>query len=450
MADAPEIRYARASDGSYIAYQVLGDGEPTLVSFNGSMLVSIEAIDEEPRWAAFDRRLAAIGRLIRFDSRGMGLSDSVGAVQNVENWMADVLTLLDLLGTERAVLVASATGVLPSIRLAAERSDRVASLVLMNGYARTIRADDYPIGIPAHVIERYLAEATRPDATAFDDMAFTAPSLMGDERTRDWWRRSGHRAVGPATAQGMLRTGVTADVRDRLDQITVPTLVIHRRDNRFVRVELGRYLAEHIPGARYVELAGRDHIPWAGDGDAILTEIESFLGASSGAGLERRVATVLFTDVVGSTELASKLGDRRWRERLDRHDRAVRGEVERHGGRVVKFTGDGVLAEFGSPSQAVAAGREVVRAVDLEIRVGLHSGEVDVRGGDLGGLAVNLAARVCARAAPGEVLATRTVVDLVAGSALQFTDRGEHDLKGVPGPWRLFAVEPAPTGSPGG
>jgi class 3 adenylate cyclase len=316
----------------------------------------------------------------------------------------------------------------------------VSHLVVVNGYARTVRSDDYPVGVPARVIDRFLSEATTPTGGSVDDLALIAPSLVDDARTRQWWHRATHRAAGPVTAQAMLREGTLKDVRDRLSRITVPTLVMHRRDNALIRVEHGRYLAEHIEGVRYVELEGADHAAWAGDSDAVLDEIERFLGASSGAGIGRRVATLLFTDVVGSTQEAARLGDRRWRERLDGHDATIRDQVERHGGRVVKFTGDGMLADFPSPSLAVAAARDLRAAVDLPVRIGVHAGEVELRGEDVSGLAVHIASRVQAHAHPGEILLSRTVCDLLAGSRLTFIPRGTHALKGVPGEWPLYAL----------
>ncbi|MGZ8763693.1 MAG: adenylate/guanylate cyclase domain-containing protein, partial [Acidimicrobiia bacterium] len=232
-----------------------------------------------------------------------------------------------------------------------------------------------------------------------------------------------------------------ADVRDRLADISAPTLLLHRRGNPFLRVGHSRYLAEHIDGARYVELDGEDHVPWAGDADAVLTEIERFLGAERGAGFERRVASLLFCDVVASTASAAEHGDRNWRQRLDAHDLAVRGAITRYGGRVVKFLGDGVLGEFTTPSSALAAAREIVATVELPVRVGLHAGEVEVRGDDLGGLAVHFAARVMGEAGAGEVVVSRTVVDLVVGTAsATFSSRGEHELRGVPGRWELFLL----------
>jgi len=440
MIEPPEVRYALASDGAHLAYQVIGDGEPTIFAIPGFSF-SIDAIDDEPHWSAFDRRLASIGRLVRYDDRGIGLSDRAqSGPPTLEGTVADALAVLDASGTSEAVVVTGSLRATTGVLLAAEHPERVAALVLVHGAARLERASDYPCGIPSEMLRWFVDAAPDPDASGTtDDLALMAPSLADDAQYRRWWSRASHRAASPTTAREHLLLNSFADVRDRLDDVITPTLVVHRRDNPFVRVGHGRYLAEHIPGARYVELAGGDHVPWAGDADAVLTEIERFLGADRGAGFERRVASLLFCDVVASTESAAQLGDRTWRSRLDRHDLAVRGVVARYGGRVVKFLGDGVLGEFASPSSALAAAREIVASVDLPVRVGLHSGEVEVRGDDLGGLAVHLAARVMGEAGSGEIIVSRTVVDLVLGSAATFSSRGEHVLRGVPGRWELFS-----------
>lgn len=451
MNDAPEVRYARAGDGSHLAYQVIGDGEPAIFTIP-AFSFSIDAIDDEPHWSAFDRRLASIGRLVRYDDRGIGLSDRTrSGPPTLEGAVDDAIAVLDASGTDSAVVVTGAGRTTIGILLAAEHPDRVAALVIVHGAARLERAPDYPCGIPSELLRWFVDAAPDPDASGTtDDLALMAPSLAQDPQCRRWWARASQRAASPTTARENLVLNSYADVRGRLDDIVAPTLVVHRRDNPFLRVGHGRYLAEHIAGARYVELTGADHVPWAGDADAVLTEIERFLGAERGAGFERRVASLLFCDVVASTESAAELGDRTWRSRLDGHDLVVRAVVARYGGRVVKFLGDGVLGEFASPSAALEAAREIVTSVDLPVRIGLHAGEVDVRGDDLGGLAVHVAARVMGEADSGEVVVSRTVVDLVLGTAATFSSRGEHALRGVPGRWELFSLAESATGSPGG
>jgi class 3 adenylate cyclase len=271
-----------------------------------------------------------------------------------------------------------------------------------------------------------------------------APSRANDERFREWWARLLRLGASPQAAVANLEVAWDIDVRGILSTISVPTLVLHRSGDLMVPVESGRYLASKIPGARYVELPGDDHLPFVGDTDALVAEIEEFLtGTRSTPVTDRILATVLFTDIVGSTERAAELGDRRWRELLDAHDAVVARNVERFRGRVVKTTGDGALATFDGPARAISCAREIrdgVRALGIEVRVGLHTGEVEVRGEDLGGIAVHIGARVAAQAAPGDVLVSSSVPPLVAGSGIEFEDRGEHSLKGVPGDWRLFAV----------
>jgi class 3 adenylate cyclase len=441
MIDAPEIRYARAADGAHLAYQIVGDGEPTLLSIAG-FTFSIDAIDDEPHWSAYDRRLASIGRLVRYDDRGIGLSDRTrSGPATLEGAVADALTVLDASDTGAAVVVTGGSRAAVGLLLAAEHPDRVSAIVVVHGAARLERAPDYPCGIPSEMLRWFVEAAPDPQASGTtDDLALLAPSLMGDPQYRRWWARASQRAASPTAARELLALNATTDVRDRLADIDTPTLVIHRRDNSFLRVGHGRYLAEHIAGSRYVELDGRDQVPWAGDADAVITEIERFLGAERGAGFERRVASLLFCDVVASTESAAELGDRGWRPRLDAHDLAVRGVVARCGGRVVKFLGDGMLGEFTTPSSAIAAAREIVASVELPVRVGLHVGEVEVRGDDVAGLGVHLAARVMGEAGSGEVVVSRTVVDLLVGSGTTFESRGEHTLKGVPGRWELFSL----------
>ncbi|MBV8462691.1 MAG: hypothetical protein JO368_05315 [Acidimicrobiales bacterium] len=447
-AEPARTRYTTAGDVE-IAYQVLGDGPLDLLLYTGAV-VPIDCMDDEPSMHRFQRRLSSFARLIRFDKRGRGLSDR-GTVANppsYEDWVADGLAVLDAIGSEKAAVLApyldSPTGLL----LAARHPDRVSSLVVVNGAARFRWAPDYPHGATDDVVAEMMSLTPDPDALdqGYDVLAFVAPSVAGDPVFRAWWDRVGHLGQTPAMARAQTAL-YDVDVRDVLPDIRAPSLVIQRRDLvPPFSPAFGRYLAEHVPGARYVELDGADSPYWIGDTTQVLAEIEEFLtGVRGGAGVERVLTTVLFTDIVGSTDRAAQLGDDRWRNLLDRHDAAVRTQIDRFGGREVKVVGDGFVAIFPSPGRAVECGlavREAVAAFDIGVRVGLHAGEVEVRGDDVAGLAVHIGARVAAKAAPGEVLVSSTVKDLVAGSSLAFSDHGEHHLRGVPGSWRLFAVTP--------
>jgi class 3 adenylate cyclase/pimeloyl-ACP methyl ester carboxylesterase len=440
--------YAK-NGGTHIAYSVFGDGPLDVLGLS-AYTIATESLAEEPHAAGYERRLASFCRLVRFDARGVGLSDpvdlSVGTT--LTEIASDALAVLDAVGAERVTLLADDGGVPIAITLAAMAPERVERLVLVNGYARMMNADDYPHGHSADLVLSFLETNIDPDAEWMfdggDDRSVIAPSLKDDAAFGEWWVRSSRRGASPATALALLRATALADVRDLLAAITVPALVVHRRDNFFTPVGCGRYLAENIAGAKYVELPGADQIPWSGNGDEILDEVEEFLtGQRTGTG-ERVLATVLFTDIVDSTRLAAALGDQAWRARLENHDATVRGELRRYGGREVNTTGDGFLAAFDSPTQAVRCARAIVAAAvgaQVEVRVGVHTGECERRGNDLAGLAVHIAARVAAAAGPGEVFVSRTVRDLVGGSEARFADRGEHDLKGVPERWQLFALE---------
>ena len=447
MATGGETQFARSGD-AHIAYQIVGDGDLDILAVSNA-LIPIESIDEEPGLARFDRRLSSFGRLIRFDRSGVGVSDPISAAEapTLQQWVDDAVAVLDAAGSERAAVFAPGDASHCGLLLAATFPERITSLVLVNGTARTARADDYPAGIPQRILEQFVANQLSGEPTSDGDefLYMNAPSMAGDEAFRSWWIRAGHRAASPARAQALQSVVLFADVRAVLPAIQVPTLVVHRRGDKVIRVEHGRYLGEHIPTARYVELEGSGHLHWVDDSDEVLDEIEELLtGLRKGAGTDRALSTILFTDIVSSTERAAEVGDRRWTDLLDRHDAVMRRQLKRFGGREVNTTGDGLVAEFDGPTRAVICGQALVDAaaqVGVSIRVGIHTGEVERRGDDVAGLAVNLAARVQARAEPGEVLVSRTVVDLVTGSGTSFSDRGDHALKGVPGEWRLYAVE---------
>lgn len=449
MAGRAETRYARTSDGVHIAYQVLGDGPLDLVCVGYGNMVSIDAHDEEPHFARFDRRLASFSRLIRFDQRGLGLSDplSQGARVGVEQGVDDLIAVLDAVGSEPAALFAVGGRAPIALLAAAGHPDRVSSLVLVHGYARLPWADDYPSGTPQHTLDRFLdrvldvSEQQDPDGAG--DIELLAPSLARDADYREWWRRAGQRAASPASARAMLTTNFEADVRAVLPRVTAPALLLHRRESLYP-VAFSEYLAEHLENGRLVVLPGGDHEPYAGDSDAVIDEIEEFLtGVRGESGADRVLLTVLFTDIVGSTRRATELGDRAWHDLLDRHDAMVRYEVRRFRGREVKTTGDGMLATFDGPARAMRAAVAICAEADrlgIEVRAGLHTGEVELRGDDVSGVAVHLAQRVSGLAGSGEVLVSRTVADLVTGSGIEFDDRGTHELKGFEGSWQLFAV----------
>jgi len=450
--EVAEIHYAKRGD-LHVGYQVLGDGPIDLLAFNSGSNVWIDR-DDEPRWSRFDRRLASFSRLIRFDPSGVGLSDPLvgGSRPTIECWMQDAVAVLDAVGSSRAALFGVGVGGLVALLLSATYPERISAQVLMHCWARLARDSDYPWGVPQELIDRFVDAVTDPGyrGDAVDDVAMSAPSLATDVEFRSWWKRAGERSASPAIARAMDVLAMGADIRAVLPLINTPTLVLHRVDNAFVRIGHGRYLAENIAGATLVELPGRDHLPYVGDTDALLGEIEEFLTGTRGTpNADRVLATILFTDIVDSTKRAAGTGDRRWRELLDNHDRMAGRQVHRFGGRHVKTTGDGLLATFDGPARAIQCGLAIcdgARQLGVEVRVGVHTGEVERRGDDVAGIGVHIAARVQARAQPGEVWVSRTVTDLVTGSGITFSDRGEHPLKGVPGAWQLFTVVDSATG----
>jgi class 3 adenylate cyclase len=445
VAEAPDTRYARTSDGLYIAYQVEGTGPVDLLEVGNGTNFSIDATAEQPRWQAYVDRLASFARVIRFDFRGIGLSDPLGSSDppTVEQWATDALAVLDAEQLTQVSVLGVSHGGLAALLLAATHPERVQALVIANGYASLVRSDDYPVGVPARVHDRFVEAVLQPSGGVADDLPLMAPGMVSDATFAAWWRRAGHRGASPAMAQAVWRAAST-DVRSILPSLRVPTLVLHAGGDQFVRIGHGRYLAEHIPDARYVELDTADHVPWASDAD-VAGEIEEFLtGERRPVPTDRLLATVLFTDIVQSTEQASALGDRAWKERLELHDRALDRQLARFGGHLVTRTGDGALATFDGPGRAVqcaTAIREAMHQLGLELRAGLHTGEIERRGDEVSGIAVHLAQRVQSVAQPGEILVSRTVVDLVVGSGLSFSARGEHDLKGVPGTWQLSKVD---------
>jgi class 3 adenylate cyclase len=435
-----ETRYAKDGD-VHIAYQIEGDG-PVDLLFNPEFWHSIEAQWGEPSFARFLERLASMGRLITYDERGTGVSDPVAEPPSLERWMDDMRVVLDEVDSERAVLLGFGGGGLLSMLFAATFPERTSALVLTNSFARLGWAEDYPWGRTPAVEEEtlYVMRSGWGRGVLLDTVA---PSRVGDEAFRQWWARYQRLGMTPGRIVGMRQMLMEADLRDVLPNIAVPTLVLHRADNVNIRVEHGRYLAEHIPGARYVEVPGHDYFAFLGNADVLLREIETFVeGVARAPESERVLATVLFTDIVGSTSRAAELGDERWSELLAAHHAAVRRELARFEGREVDTAGDGFFATFDGPGRAVhcACGiRDAVGPLGVEVRAGLHTGELELQGEAVRGLAVHIGQRVMAEAQPGEVLVSSTVRDLVGGSGIAFDDRGEHALKGVPEPWRLFA-----------
>ncbi len=434
----PETRYAKSGD-IHIAYQTIGKGPLDLVFVPG-FISHVEWFWEEPACARFFGRLASFARLILFDKRGTGLSGRVAQVPTLEQRMDDVRAVLDAACSEQAAIVGISEGGPMSVLFAATYPERTAALVLYGTFA------EFSSWVSTQQdLERILAYMDTSWGTGTSLPRF-APSLADDERFRYWWARHERLGASPGAAMALMRMNSEIDVRPVLPVVHVPTLVLHRRDDVNITVAAGRYIAEHIPGAKYVELAGQDHVPWVGDAEAVLSEIQEFLtGARHTPEPDRVLATVLFIDIVGSTARAAALGDRRWRDQLENYYSIVRQELSRFKGREISTAGDGFLATFDGPARAIGcacAVRAVVRQLGIDIRAGLHTGECEVlaNGADVAGIAVHIGARVAAAAAPGEVLVSSTVKDLVAGSGLQFQDRGLRTLKGVPAKWRLFAA----------
>jgi pimeloyl-ACP methyl ester carboxylesterase len=438
----PETRYAR-SGGVHVAYQVTGEG-PDLVLVPG-WVSHVEYAWEDPSYSRFLRSLASFSRLILLDRRGTGLSDRVAVLPTLEERMDDVRAVMDAVGSKRAALFGISEGGPMCALFAATYPERTSALVLYGTFVKGMRDADVPWAPSPERVEEILGLIEREWGTGIS-LTLLGPSLAEDQRQREYWARFERLAVSPGAARLLMQTFVDTDVRQVLPTIRVPTLVVHRAGDQATPVEGGRYIAEHVSGARYVELPGEDHFAWTGDADAVLDAVEEFLtGARQARESDRVLATVLFTDIVGSTARAAALGDQRWRDLLASHHSVVRRELTHFRGREVKTVGDGFLATFDGPARGIrcaCAVRDRIRGLGIDIRAGLHTGECELMEGDVGGIAVHIGARVAARAAAGEVLVSGTVKDLVAGSGLTFVDRGRHQLAGVPGEWPLFAVGP--------
>lgn len=427
-----------------IAYQVIGDGPRDLVYVPG-WFSNVEVMWEDPGLARFLRRLASFSRLIIFDKRGTGLSDAVGLDQlpTLEVRMDDVRAVMDAVDSESATLFGHSEGGNLCMLFAASYPERTDALILTGCYAKRIRSGDYPWAPTEEERLGEIEETERswPDTITLESMA---PSRVGDDAFRDWVSRYSRLSASPRAAAALLRMNSAIDVTSVLPAIRVPTLCLYRLEDQDVDVEEGRYIASRIPGARLVELPGTDHFFWAGDPEQMLAEIEEFVtGHRTALEPDRVLATVLFTDIVRSTELASGLGDRVWADRLERHNKVVRAELRSWRGREVNTTGDGFVATFDGPARAIRCARSIVSAVEplgISVRCGLHTGEVEMVGEDVAGVAVHIAARIGSLAEPGEVLASRTVKDLVAGGGFAFDSRGDHALRGTSESWELHAV----------
>ena len=438
--EIPETRYVKSGE-LYIAYQVFGAGSVDLFYVPG-FVSHLEHQWEDAAWAHMLRRLGSFSRVITFDKPGTGLSDRLADFPTLEQRIDDVRAVMDAVGSERAAFFGISEGGPISILFAATHPQRTSALILYGTYARRMWAPDHPWGRTEAEMDAILERIDRDwGKDALLDLS--DPSIANNDEARRTFARYFRLAASPGAALTVLRLQTQIDVRHVLPAIHVPALVMHRSGDRVTRVEQGRYLAEHIPGAKFVELAGDDHMPAVGNGDAIIDEIGEFLTGVRPVEIDRVLATILFTDIVGSTERALALRDRRWRELLEQYYATVRRELARFRGREIDRAGDGLFAAFDGPGRAIRCAcriRDEVRSLGLEVRSGLHAGECEVLGDKIGGIAVHIGARVAAAAEPGEVLVSNTVKDLVAGSGIAFRDRGTHALRGLPGEWPLFVV----------
>jgi class 3 adenylate cyclase len=437
----PRTNFARSGDVD-VAYQVTGDGPIDLVYVEGA-LTHLDIAWELPAYRRYVERLAEFARVVRFDKRGMGMSDRVARATTLEERMDDIRAVLDAVGSHRAVLMGESEGGPLSMLFAAAHPDRTAALVLQGAEVRELIDDDWPWG-ESTPDEFEAALAVLPDRWGLGrGIEWIAPSVGENRWAREWLGRLHVNSQTPSGAAAFMRMAFGIDVRDVVPTIAVPTLVLHAAGDRVCHVENGRYLARTIPGATYVELPGSDHVRWF-DPDRALAEVREFLtGSREAANPDRVLATILFTDIVESTRHAAALGDRRWRELVETHHAAVRRELARYRGTEIDTAGDGFLITFDGPARAIrcaAAIIDALRPAGLEIRAGVHTGEVELLDRNVAGLAVHVGARISALAASGQILVSSTVRDLVAGSGILFEDRGSHELKGVPGMWRVFAV----------
>ena len=444
MRFGPPVAFTRNQDGAHLAYQVVGEGDLDLVFLFG-WPSHLALMWEHPAFAGFLQRLASFSRLVLFDRAGNGMSDRGPTGHAFEDWMDEVRSVLAAVGSERAAFFGCHLGGRLALLYAATYPEQVLAVVTFGSHPATLRDEDYPWGSTPQQREQLLA-AFR-DGTLDTDwlLAMIALGDATDAATRRWWATFLHSAASPAESVDEITALGPVDIRGLLGSVHVPTLVLHRTGDRLADVHASRYMAQRLPQARFRELPGEDHFPFLGDQDTVVALTQEFLtGTLPVAEPDRVLATVLFTDLVDSTRLATQLGDQRWHRVLQEHNAVVRATLARFRGREVKTTGDGFLATFDGPARAIRAA-DAIRAEladdGLQIRVGLHTGECELLGDDIGGIAVHLAARVLGQAGAGEILCSRTVKDLVAGAGFGFTDRGTHRLKGVPDQWQLYAVQ---------
>jgi pimeloyl-ACP methyl ester carboxylesterase len=451
LMEAPAVRYAKSGDVN-IAYSIVGEGPFDLVFVSGWVLSVLESAWEGPAADTLSR-LASFSRLILFDKRGTGLSDRATGISDLETRMDDIRAVMDAAGSKRAAIMGVSEGGPMTLLFAATYPERTAAAILYGTGPSNVKAEDYPWGVSREEGPEYIKQLSAKVGTQewLDGRLKTfAPSFAHDEGMKRWWRRWVMTSASPGAVLALARMNLEIDARHTLSAISVPTLVIHPVGDEVVHIGEGRYMAERIPGAEMVELPGEDHAWWF-RAEEIGREVERFLRGIWDRGewdvveSERILATVLFTDIVGSTAKVAELGDRRWRELLQQHHALVRRHLVRFSGREIETSGDGFFASFDGPARAIRCARTITEAVHdlgLEVRAGLHTGECEVVDRKVGGIAVHIGARVAAQAGPGEVLVSSTVKDLVSGSGLKFQDRGEHELKGVPGQWRLYVVAP--------
>lgn len=440
-----ETQYVKTG-GGYVAYQVFGTG-PIDLLFIPNWATNLDVMWQEPSLARYLDRLASFARVICVNQRGSGVSDPVdtSAIPSLDAWMDDIRAVIDAVGADQPAILGDTEGGLVAMVFTATFPERVSALALVNASARWQRADDYPIGMPSNAYKKLIAQFERYFGQDSDMLLLSAPSMAMDKRFRSWMTTYQRLSMAPGYSTGMYKWVTSVDVRHVLPTLRVPTLVVHRSGAIHHRVDFGRYLAKHIPGAEYVELDGADTYPFhAGEFSDLLDVVEEFFtGDKSVTATDRMLATVLFTDIVGSTDKAASAGDNAWVDLLQEHDRVTTEHVTRFRGRVMNHTGDGILATFDGPTRAVTCGlrlTEAVRRLGIDIRVGLHTGEIERRNGHVAGIAVHIAARVMSHAPDGGVAVSSTVKDLVTGSGFSFQDTGEHELKGVPGDWTIFNV----------
>ena len=440
----PETRYARSSDGVHIAYQVLGDSPLDLVLAPG-FVSHLEHSWDDPALARFLRRLASFSRLIVFDKRGTGMSDRdpTDRAPLLEDRVNDIVAVMDAAASTKAAIMGISETAAMSLLFAATHPDRTSAVIAYGSWTNgSDTRPAYPWS-PSSDEGEWLAELEQNWGRGAMFLEDIVPTLVGDKRYEAWYAKLERLSASPGAAVGLARMAMQIDVRDILPTIHVPTLVLHRRDDQAIPIEDGRYVADHVPGAKFVELPGADHWPWIGD-DRAVEEIQEFLtGMRDGGEADRVLATVMFLDIVDSTKRAADLGDRRWTDLLESFYAVVRRELERFRGREIDTAGDGFFVTFDGPARAIRCAVSLIEAVEkigLNVRIGIHTGEVERAADNLGGLAVVIGSRVGALARPGEILVSRTVRDLVVGSDLTFEPRGQHQLKGIPGDWELYSV----------